>query len=135
MKVIWLFPAGVLVGAALAWVFLTGFGATSAEKALDLPPGPPPESGSSGTTAAPPSTASTGGSDLHGFEVNPDQAVIYWSSLARADAIAGHADRFTADAIRILEAEGDCEDVQKMLVYLPQELRAGVMDLILCQLG
>jgi len=128
LKVIWLFPAGVLVGAALAWVYLTGFGPTAPGVASSKPPGRPARSPASGPVEASPPAVSAGGSDLHGFAVKPDLAVTYWSALAVADAIAGHADRFTADAIRVLKADGDYEDVQKMLVYLPKELRAGVME-------
>ncbi len=131
MKVLWLFPAGVLVGAALAWVFLIGFGSKVPEVASGVPPSRPVRPSAPDLTATPPSAMKPGGSDLHGFAVKPEQAVTYWSALAVADAIAGHADRFTAGAIRVLKAGGDYEDVQKMLVYLPKELRAGVMELLI----
>ncbi len=134
-RAIWFFPVGVLIGAALAWVFLVGLADSpdvmtpgSMPRPTPVAPGSSPSPDAPDAPDAPALERSTGDSDLHQFAVAPRLAVTYWSSLAVADAIAGRIDRFLEDARKLLEAGGDPEEIQEMLAYLPGESAAGVME-------
>jgi tetratricopeptide (TPR) repeat protein len=131
LKVIWLFPAGLLVGAALVYVYFSG-GLTSS------PIGPEEERGDETVTVPATGTADASPvagkppaelpAELYDYEVDPENAVTYWTSLAVVDAIAGRVERCRDGLAKAIEAGDDTEDIQKILGYLPEADRAGVLE-------
>lgn len=127
-RAIWFFPVGVLIGAALAWVTLTGMADSPEVGSSGSSMGPTPVTPDIASPDAPRAIPLAAGADLHQYAVNPELAVRFWGSLAAADAIAGRVDLFLEDARKLILAGGDVEEIQNMLAYLPGEFAAGVME-------
>ena len=147
MRSVWLFPVGLLLGAAIAWAFLSGLDAGTGD-AGSLPSSPEggalaragggSDSAGGGREAALP--AGPGPMDpvdpaARGLEIEGKTALTYHLALAAVDAIAGRVEAFVGDVAGAVETGEKSDEipglVRDFVRYLPEGRRAGAYQTLI----